>query len=30
VNKDFESLWKKIREFAPLPADLPVGAPLTN
>jgi flavin-dependent dehydrogenase len=29
VNKDFEPLWKKIREFAPLPDDLPVGAPLT-
>lgn len=28
VNKDFEPLWKKIREFAPLPDDLPVGAPL--
>lgn len=30
VNKDFEPLWKKIREFAPLPDDLPVGAPLPN
>jgi flavin-dependent dehydrogenase len=30
VNKDFEPLWKKIREFAPLPDDLPVGAPLTH
>lgn len=28
VNKDFEPLWKKIREFAPLPEDLPVGMPL--
>jgi flavin-dependent dehydrogenase len=28
VNKDFEPLWKKIREFAPLPEDLPVGGPL--
>ena len=28
VNKDFEPLWKKIREFAPLPDDLPVGGPL--
>ena len=28
VNKDFEPLWEKIREFAPLPADLPVGTPL--
>ncbi len=30
VNKDFEPLWKKIREFVPLPEDLPVGAPLAN
>lgn len=30
VNKDFEPLWKKIREFAPLPEDLPVGGPLTH
>lgn len=30
VNKDFEPLWKKIREFAPLPDDLSVGAPLTH
>jgi flavin-dependent dehydrogenase len=30
VNKDFEPLWKKIREFVPLPEDLPVGAPLIN
>ena len=29
VNKDFEPLWNKIREFAPLPDDLPVGGPLT-
>ena len=28
VNKDFEPLWEKIREFVPLPDDLPVGAPL--
>ena len=28
VNKDFTSLWNKIREFVPLPDDLPVGAPL--
>ena len=28
VNKDFEPLWKKIREFVPLPDDLPVGEPL--
>ena len=30
VNKDFEPLWKKIREFAPLPEDLPVGEPLVE
>ena len=29
VNKDFTSLWNKIREFVPLPEDLPVGQPLT-
>ena len=29
VNKDFEPLWKKIREFVPLPEDLPVGGPLS-
>ena len=28
VNKDFTSLWTKIREFVPLPDDLPVGGPL--
>jgi len=28
VNKDFEPLWRKIREFAPLPDDLPFGGPL--
>lgn len=28
VNKDFSSLWAKIREFAPLPEHLPYGAPL--
>ena len=27
VNKDFSSLWSKIREFVPLPEDLPVGGP---
>ena len=27
VNKDFSSLWGKIREFVPLPEDLPVGGP---
>jgi flavin-dependent dehydrogenase len=30
VNKDFTPLWKKIREFVPLPEDLPVGEPLLN
>ena len=29
VNKDFTPLWNKIREFVPLPDDLPVGQPLT-
>ncbi len=28
VNKDFEPLWRKIREFVPLPANLPLGEPL--
>jgi flavin-dependent dehydrogenase len=28
VNKDFTSLWDKIREFVPLPDELPVGQPL--
>ncbi|HEX9785597.1 MAG TPA: tryptophan 7-halogenase [Opitutaceae bacterium] len=28
VNKDFTPLWTKIREFVPLPDDLPVGDPL--
>lgn len=27
VNKDYSSLWKKIREFAPLPDELPCGMP---
>jgi hypothetical protein len=30
VNKDFTPLWNKIREFVPLPDDLPVGEPLTE
>jgi len=30
VNKDFEPLWKKIREFVPLPDNLPLGEPLAN
>ncbi len=28
VNKDFSVLWKQIREFVPLPDDLPLGEPL--
>ena len=28
VNKDFEPLWRKIREFVPLPENLPLGEPL--
>lgn len=28
VNKDFTALWDKIREFVPLPDDLPYGEPL--
>jgi flavin-dependent dehydrogenase len=27
VNKDFTALWDKVREFVPLPEDLPVGMP---
>ena len=27
VNKDFSRLWAAIREFVPVPDDLPVGAP---
>lgn len=30
VNKDFSKLWAGIREFAPLPDDLPVGQPLRS
>jgi flavin-dependent dehydrogenase len=30
VNKDFSSLWTKIRQFAPLPDDLPYGGPLVD
>ena len=30
VNKDFEPLWKKFREFVPLPENLPLGDPLVN
>ena len=28
VNKDFTQLWNSIREFVPLPEDLPYGEPL--
>jgi len=28
VNKDLSGLWAKIREFAPLPNELPLGGPL--
>ncbi|MDO8543025.1 MAG: NAD(P)/FAD-dependent oxidoreductase [Opitutaceae bacterium] len=28
VNKDFSQLWSRIREFVPLPDDLPYGDPL--
>jgi len=28
VNKDFSQLWSWIREFVPLPEDLPYGGPL--
>jgi flavin-dependent dehydrogenase len=28
VNKDFTPLWNKIREFVPLPEELPLGQPL--
>lgn len=30
VNKDFEPLWKKIREFVPLPENLQLGEPLVG
>jgi hypothetical protein len=30
VNKDFSPLWKAIEEFAPLPDNLPLGAPLAT
>ena len=30
VNKDFSRLWKAVREFAPVPDELPVGQPLKN
>jgi len=28
VNKDFSELWRQVREFVPLPDDLPYGEPL--
>ncbi|MDZ4406226.1 NAD(P)/FAD-dependent oxidoreductase [Prosthecobacter sp.] len=28
VNKDFSTLWSQIREFVPLPDELPYGVPL--
>ncbi|MBC8003796.1 MAG: tryptophan 7-halogenase, partial [Opitutaceae bacterium] len=28
VNKDFTKLWNQVREFVPLPDDLPYGEPL--
>jgi flavin-dependent dehydrogenase len=30
VNKDFSELWQWVEEFVPLPADLPLGGPLSN
>jgi flavin-dependent dehydrogenase len=30
VNKDFSRLWKAIREFAPLPGELPYGQPASS
>jgi flavin-dependent dehydrogenase len=30
VNKDFTPLWNKVREFVPLPDELPVGEPLVS
>lgn len=30
LNKDYAKLWKAIEEFAPLPAELPVGMPLVT
>jgi len=30
VNKDFSELWRQIEEFVPLPAALPLGAPLEH
>lgn len=30
VNKDFTQLWNRVREFVPLPDDLPYGEPLAE
>ena len=30
VNKDFSRLWEAVREFAPVPGELPYGAPLVG
>ena len=30
VNKDFTQLWAAVREFAPVPDELPFGAPLVR
>jgi flavin-dependent dehydrogenase len=30
MNKDYSQLWSQIREFVPLPDDLPYGEPLLN
>ena len=30
VNKDFSQLWSWIREFIPLPDDLPYGEPFVE
>jgi hypothetical protein len=30
LSKDFSGLWKAIREFVPLPENLPCGQPLSR
>ena len=30
VNKDFSTLWRQIEDFVPLPASLPLGAPIVK
>lgn len=30
LNKDYSNLWKAIEEFAPLPANMPLGEPLNT